>query len=67
MKKIINTDVDSMARFEIRDSVIKNSAVKYTATGRVWNNSEVLLSVFKGGLFFIDHSNLNMVNTTGCM
>lgn len=64
MKKII-TNIDSMARFEIRDSVIKNSAVKYTATGRVWNNSEVLLSVFKGGLFFIDHSNLNMVNTTG--
>lgn len=65
MKEIINTDIDSTARFEIRDSVIKNSAVKYTATGRMWNNSEVLLSVFKGGLFFIDHSNLNMVNTTG--
>ena len=48
MKEI--TDIDSMARFVIRDSVIKNSAVKYTATGRVWNNSEVLLSTFKGGL-----------------
>lgn len=65
MKKIINTDIDSMARFVIRDSVIKNSAVKYTATGRVWNNSEVLLSTFKGGLFFVDHSNLNMVNAIG--
>lgn len=61
----INTDIDSTARFEIRDSVIKNSAVKYTATGRVWNNSEVLLSAFKGGLFFVDHSNVNMVHTTG--
>lgn len=61
----INTDIDSTARFEIRDSVIKNSAVKYTATGRVWNNSEVLLSAFKGGLFFVDHSNVNMVRTTG--
>lgn len=65
MKEIINTDIDSTARFEIRDSVIKNSAVKYTATGRVWNNSKVLLSTFKGGLFFVDHSNLNMVHTTG--
>lgn len=65
MKQIINTNIDPTARFEIRDSVIKNSAVKYTATGRVWNNSEILLSTFKGGLFFVDHSNLNMVHTIG--
>lgn len=65
MKQIINTNIDPMTRFEIRDSVIKNSAVKYTATGRVWNNSEILLSTFKGGLFFVDHSNLNMVHTIG--
>lgn len=65
MKQIINTNIDPMARFEIRDSVIKNSEVKYTATGRVWNNSEILLSTFKGGLFFVDHSNLNMVHTIG--
>lgn len=65
MKQIINTNIDPTARFEIRDSVIKNSEVKYTATGRVWNNSEILLSTFKGGLFFVDHSNLNMVHTIG--
>lgn len=65
MKKIINTKIDSMARFEIRDSVIKNSAIKYTTTGTVWNNSEIYLSTFKGSLFFVDHSNLSMVNTTG--
>lgn len=52
MKEIINTNIDSTARFEIRDSVIKNSAVKYTATGKVWDNSEIYLSTFKGGLFF---------------
>lgn len=65
MKEIINTNIDHTARFEIRDSVIKDSAVKYTATGSVWNNSEIYLSTFKGGLFFVDHSNLSMVNTTG--
>lgn len=65
MKQIINTNIDPTTRFEIRDSVIKNSEVKYTATGRVWNNSEILLSTFKGGLFFVDHSNLNMVHTIG--
>lgn len=65
MKEIINTNIDPTARFEIRDSVIKNSAVKYTATGRVWDNSEIYLSTFKGGLFFVDHSNLSMVNITG--
>lgn len=65
MKQIINTNIDPTARFEIRDSVIKNSAVKYTATGRVWDNSEIYLSTFKGGLFFVDHSNLSMVNITG--
>ena len=51
MKEIINTNIDSTARFEIRDSAIKDSVVKYTATGRVWNNSEIFLSTFKGGLF----------------
>lgn len=65
MKEIINTNIDPTTRFEIRDSVINNSAVKYTATGSVWNNSEILLSTFKSGLFFVDHSNLNMVNTIG--
>lgn len=65
MKEIINTNIDSTARFEIRDSVIKNSVVKYTATGKVWNNSEIFLSTFKGGLFVIDNSNLSMVNTIG--
>lgn len=65
MKKIINTNIDPIARFEIRDSVIKDSVVKYTATGSVYNNSEIFLSTFKGGLFVVDHSNLSMVNTTG--
>ena len=65
MKEIINTNIDPTARFEICDSVIKNSAVKYTATGRVWDNSEIYLSTFKCGLFFVDHSNLSMVNITG--
>lgn len=65
MKKIINTNIDSIARFEIRDSVIKDSVVKYTATGSVYNNSEIFLSTFKGGLFVVNHSNLSMVNTTG--
>lgn len=65
MKEIINTNIDSTAHFEIRDSAIKDSVVKYTATGRVWNNSEISLSIFKGGLFLVDHSNLSMVNTTG--
>lgn len=64
MKKIININIDPTARFEIRDSVIKDSAVKYIATGNVYN-SEISLSTFKGGLFFVDHSNLSMVNTTG--
>ena len=65
MKKIINTNIDPISRFEIRDSVIKDSVVKYTATGSVYNNSEIFLSTFKGGLFVVDHSNLSMVNTTG--
>lgn len=31
----------------------------------MYNNSEIYLSTFKGGLFVVDHSNLSMVNTTG--
>lgn len=54
MEKIINTNIDSTARFVIRDSVIKD-----TATGNVKKDSNISLSMFHGGL---SHSNLNMVN-----
>ena len=61
MKKIINTDVDKLASLEIEDSVIKDSRVKDDATVRVYKNSEVSSSMFRGGMTFIDHSNLDMV------
>ncbi len=46
MKGIINTNIDPTARFEIRNSVIKNSAVKC-------RQGVIYLSTFKGGLFSV--------------
>lgn len=62
MEKIINTNIDSTARFIIRDSVIKDSRVKDTAIVNVKKDSNISLSMFHSGLSYIDHSNLNMVN-----
>lgn len=62
MKEIIKTDIGRYASLNIEDSVIKDSRVKDTATVNVKKDSNISLSMFHGGLSYIDHSNLNMVN-----
>ena len=62
MKKIIRTDIGRYASLNIEDSIIKDSRVKDTATVNVKKDSNISLSMFHGGLSYIDHSNLNMVN-----
>lgn len=64
MKKIINTDVAFSAVFEIKNSIIKNSAIKEHSTVFIKDNSKVSASMFKS-MALVIHSNLNMTNTEG--